>query len=192
MDDTSIQIPDEQVVSLIQKGDKEKFAIIMERYDKKLSRYGRKFLSDADNIEDIVQDIFINAYKSINNFDDSLRFSSWIYRIAHNAFVNGLRQKNRSLLSYFDFDLLVSHHIYEDPVILEREYEEMKKMIDVGLEQLKPKYKEVIILHYLEEMSYREISDILKIPVGTVGIRVMRGKENLKKFYENNNMKYGQ
>ena len=65
-------------------------------------------------------------------------------------------------------------------------------MVDVGLEELKQKYKEVIILHYIEDFSYKEISDILQIPVGTVGIRVMRGKEALKKIYENCSEKFRQ
>ncbi len=180
---------DEQIASLVQRGDKEQFGILMYRYDKKLARYGRKFLSNADNIEDIVQDIFVSTYQNINNFDPSLKFSSWIYRIAHNAFVNGLRKQQKQPLLSFDFDLLVSHLVYEDPIPKEKEYELMKKMINEGLEKLKPKYKEVIILHFIEDFSYKEISDILEIPMGTVSIRVKRAKEMLKNIYEKMNIK---
>ena len=182
-------LTDEAVAIEIQKGDKEKFGILMERYDSKLSRYGQKFLSHKENIEDIVQDVFISAFQNINNFDVSLKFSSWIYRIAHNAFVNGLKKQQRSPIFGFDFDTLVSHHVYEDPAIKEKELEEMKKMINLGLDELSPKYKEVVILHYLEDLSYKEISDILQVPSGTVGIRIMRGKESLKKIYEKMNLK---
>ena len=183
------KLPDEQIVSLIQNGDKEKFGILMERYDAKLSRYGRKFLSNKENIGDIVQDVFISTFQNINNFDTSLKFSSWIYRIAHNAFVNGLKKHQKSALQYFNLDIFVSHVMYEDPAIKEKEDKETKNMLDQGLEELKPKYREVLILHYLEEFSYKEISDILEIPTSTVGIRVMRGKEALKKVYENINIK---
>jgi len=189
--DEHVSQSDEWIVGLIQKGETEKFGILMDRYNKKLSRYGRKFLSDKENIEDIVQDVFISTFQNINNFDPSLTFSSWIYRIAHNAFVNGLKkqQKNPLSLSNFDFDTLVSHLEYEDPILQEKEYEEMKKIVAVGLDQLKPKYKEVIILYYFEEFSYKKISDILQIPTGTVGIRVKRGREALKNIYEKNNIK---
>jgi RNA polymerase sigma-70 factor (ECF subfamily) len=180
---------DEQIAELIQKGEKEKFGILMERYDKKLSNYGRKFLSDKDNIEDIVQDIFISTFQNINSFDPSLTFSSWIYRIAHNAFVNGLKKQQKKALLNFDFDIFVSHLVYEDPAVKEKEYEEMRKIIVIGLDQLKPKYKEAIILYYLEEFSYKKISDILQIPTGTVGIRVKRGRDALKKIYEKMNIK---
>ena len=82
--------------------------------------------------------------------------------------------------------------MYEDPVIEAREHETMKKMIDQGLEKLTPKCREVLILHYLEEMSYKEISDILQIPAGTVAVRVLRGKDALRKVYKKMNMNYEQ
>lgn len=181
---------DEEIALAVQAGDKEKFGLLMERYNQKLSRYGRKFLSNKDNIEDIVQDVFISSFQNINSFDVSLKFSSWIYRIAHNAFVNGLKKKQRSFIPHFDFDLFLSHHVEEDPAIAERERKEMKKIIEIGLDKLKPKYREAIVLHYLEELSYKEISDVLEVPIGTVGIRVMRGREELKKIYEAKNIYY--
>ena len=193
MHDELSQLSDEQIVLLIQQGDKERFGILMERYDKKLSRYGRKFLSRKENIEDIVQDIFISAFQNIKSFDVSLKFSSWIYRIAHNAFVNGLKKNSRSPVSFFDFDIFMPHIAYEDPIIKEKEYEKTKEMIDKGLDQLSSKHKEVLILHYLEEFSYKEMSDILQVPTSTVGIRIMRAKEALKKVYEKMNIKpYGE
>jgi RNA polymerase sigma-70 factor (ECF subfamily) len=191
MDDLS-SLADEQVVLLIQNGDKEKYGLLMTRYDKKLLRYGRKFLSEKENIEDIVQDVFISVFQNINNFDASLKFSSWIYRIAHNAFVNGLKRQKHSAILGLDLDTFVSHTVYEDPVIEARELETMKKMIDQGLEKLTPKCREVIILHYLEELSYKEISDILQIPAGTVAVRVLRGKDALRKVYKKMNINYEQ
>src|SRR3954468_17989992 len=105
MEESRPEPSDEEVAKLIQQGDKEKFSILMQRYEKRLLRYGKKFLSDKENIEDIVQDVFMNTYQNIKSFDSSLKFSSWIYRIAHNAFVNGLRKKNRNpLVNIFDFD----------------------------------------------------------------------------------------
>ena len=192
MTDSIPYITDEQIASLIQQGDKEKFGILMERYNKKLCRYGKKFLPDGDNIEDIVQDVFISTFQNINSFNVSLKFSPWIYRIAHNAFVNGLKKHQQNTVTHFDFDTLVSHHIYEDPAVEAEQYENTQEMIRIGLDELKPKYKEIIILHYLEELSYKEISDVLQIPTGTVGIRVMRGKEALKKIYEKMNLNHGE
>ena len=191
MKELDTSITDESIAIEIQKGDKEKFGILMGRYDAKLTRYGQRFLSQKESIEDIVQDVFISTFQNMNSFDPALKFSSWLYRIAHNAFVNGLKKQKRSpiYLPDFDLDVLISHHFYEEPAVLNPDPKEMKKMIDKGLDELKPKYKEILILHYLEELSYKEISDILQIPIGTVGIRVMRGRESLKKIYGKLNLR---
>lgn len=189
---------DEEVAVLVQKGDKEQFALLMSRYEEKLFRYGRRFLSRPEHIEDIVQDVFMNTYKNIQSFDSTQKFSSWIYRIAHNAFVNELKRNSRNPLSFFDFDLdtLTSHPAlntgHEDPTILEAEQKEMKIMVDRGLEKLPSKYKEIIILHYLEDLSYKEISEILQIPIGTVGIRLKRAKDGLKDAYKKLHLTYEQ
>lgn len=172
---------DEELARVVQKGDTETFGVLMERYQGKLLRYGRKFISDADNIEDIVQDVFIKAYQNIQSFDASQRFSPWIYRIAHNAYVDALKKKARMPTTIFDFDTLLSHTIVEDPVAREREQKEIKEIVERGLDKLPPNYREILILYYIEEMDYKTIADILHIPIGTVGIRLKRGKEALKK-----------
>lgn len=177
---------DEQIVSEIKAGNKDIFGEIVERYEAKLLRYGKKFLSTNEDIEDIVQDVFISAYRNIQSVDTSLKFSPWIYRIAHNAFVNALRKKSRNPLSFVDFDTFLAHPIYEDPGELEKEQEEIKTKIQKGLSGLPPKYREVLILHYLEELPYKEIAEVLQVPVGTIGIRLMRARKELKKLYEIN------
>ena len=191
MEDPYKDITDEEIARLVQKGDKEKFGLLINRYESKLSRYGRKFLSRKENIEDVVQDVFISTYQNIQDFNTSLKFSPWVYRIAHNAFVNGLKKQSLSPITSLDLDVLLSYQIYEDPDVKERESKELKKMIDSCLDTLKPKYKEVIVLHYIEGFSYKEISDILNIPTGTVGIRIKRAKEELKKSYLVLEEKYG-
>jgi RNA polymerase sigma-70 factor, ECF subfamily len=196
-----VELADERIVELVQQGDKEQFGVLMARYDRKLVRYGAKFLSDPENITDIVQEIFISAYKNLQSFDTSQRFSPWIYRIAHNAFINSMRKGIRNPLSYIDFfdmDTLVPLSSGGDPERdMERsddeerqEQERMSKMIEEGLDKISQKYREVLILYYLEELEYQDIADILEIPKSTVGIRLRRGKDALKKAYDKMNMHY--
>lgn len=186
------EITDEQLAKLVQDGDKEKFGILMERYEQKLFRYGRKFLASRYNVEDAVQEVFIKTYESIRSFDVSQRFSPWIYRIAHNTFVNALKKNIRNPLYLFDFDTLVSHPVYDDPASAEREQREMKAMIEKGLDKLPSHHREVIILYYLEELSYKEIADILRVPIGTVGVRLKRAKDALRKVYQELGLHYEQ
>lgn len=179
MNQNDLDTTDEDIVIRVQKGDSSAFGILMDRYQNKLLRYGRKFLSRKEDIEDMVQNVFINAYQNIQSFDTSLKWSSWIYRIAHNTFVNALRKNKTSFLS-IDFDTLLSHPVYDDPDTKEREQKEVRILLDQGLDHIPSKYREVLILHYFEELPYKDIAEILKVPIGTIGIRIKRGKEMLK------------
>ena len=165
--------------------------MLVERYEQKLLRYGNKFLSAREDMEDTVQEVFMSVYQNIRSFDTTQKFSSWIYRIAHNAFINQIRKNSRNPIVLPDFDTLISHAVYEDPLQKEREHKEMQKMLDAGLGELPQKYREILILYYLEEMQYKDIADILQVPTGTVGVRLKRAKDVLKKTYEKMNVHYG-
>lgn len=184
-------ISDETLARRVQAGESNAFGTLVERYEAKLARYGTKFLSSRDDITDLVQDAFIRAYQNIQSFDASLRFSPWMYRIAHNEFVSALRKRSRNPVVSVDFDALVAHPVYDDPAPREREQKEMRALIDKGLEQVSAKYREVLVLYYLEDLSYREIADVLQVPVSTVGIRLLRGKEALKAVYTDSAEVYG-
>jgi RNA polymerase sigma-70 factor (ECF subfamily) len=129
-----------------------------------------------------VQDVFIKAYENIQSFDGARRFSPWLYRIAHNEFVNALKKRAaRPTMFTIDFDTLFPHLSSDersDSAALERD---MRRVLDEHLAKLDPKYREPLILYYLEGMDYREISDILMIPISTVGVRLARARALLKK-----------
>lgn len=172
---------DEELVLEIQKGAEEPFGVLMDRYNQKLVRYGRKFLSNPDNIDDLVQEIFIKVYQNIQSFDAARKFSPWIYRIAHNSFVNQIRKNENEPLFFFNFDTVIEHPLYTDPTLEEKENEEMRVLVNKGVESLSPAYREIVTLHYYEGLSYQEIADILHIPIGTVGVRLRRAREILSK-----------
>ena len=172
---------DEELALLVQKGDQQALTTLMERYTGKLLRYGRRFLYSSDSIGDIVQDVFVTVYENIKDFDATRKFSPWIYRIAHNAFVSTLRKQSRGPLYFMDLDRIVPHPVYEDPDTREKEGEEMRVLLERSIENLSPAYREIIDLYYFENFSYQEIADILHIPMGTVGIRLSRAKAALKK-----------
>ena len=182
---------DEGCAIQVQKGDRDAFGILVDRYEAKLLRYGRKFLPTTQDIEDIVQDVFVSAYRNIQSFDASQRFSPWIYRIAHNAFIDALKKNTRSPFILMDFDTLLSHAVSDESVDKEREQKEMKIIIDKGLDQLSAKYREALILYYLEELSYKEIADVLQVPLGTVSARIKRAKAELKNIYQKTEIHYG-
>lgn len=172
---------DEELARLVQANNHDALAELMRRYTDKLVRYGRRFMTSDDEVGDVVQDVFVATYQNINDFDAARRFSPWIYRIAHNAFVDALRKKTKEPLPVFDLDRALPHPAYEDPEEGEKEREDVRVLLGKGLKALSPAYREVIDLYYFEDFSYREIADILHIPVGTVAIRLSRAKAALKK-----------
>lgn len=184
MSETPKNLTDEELVKQVIEGDVDKFGILMERYQAKLFRYGKKFLGDNDNIEDVVQDVFIKAYTNIKSFDLNQRFSPWIYRIAHNTYINAIKKYSLNPLNYFDFDTLIAKTVVEDPIVKEREQKEIRDIVDKGLANIEAKYREILVLYYIEDLSYKEISDILRIPTSTVGVRIMRAKSVLKEKYK--------
>lgn len=173
---------DEQLVALTLK-DENFYAILVERYEEKLSRYILRISGGSkEDVEDTLQDVFISAYKNLNDFDPDLKFSSWIYRIAHNKVISHFRkitarpktvtyEGDGQLLNILASDLDIARD-------LERKYtgEEVRNI----LEELDEKYKEVLVLKFLEEKDYKEISDILEKPMGTVATLINRAKKQFK------------
>jgi RNA polymerase sigma-70 factor, ECF subfamily len=172
---------DEQVAKKVQSGDKNAYGILIDRYTDKMQRYARRFMSDSEDITDLVQDVFVKAYININSFNAEMRFSPWIYRIAHNLFVNKLAWKSvRKLVSIDTDEFFPSTLAANENVEREAMRSEDKIAIEKILNTLDDKYKTPIILFYFEEMSYEQIGEVMQIPVNTVGIRIKRAKDKLK------------
>jgi RNA polymerase sigma-70 factor (ECF subfamily) len=178
--DDLADIPDEQVVVAVQKGESEKFAVLMRRYERKLLRYTRKFMNDHQDSEDIVQEIFIKAYRNIRSFDAERRFSSWLYRIAHNESINFLKKRKIESIPILDLDVLFPH-LAADEKSNEAETFEIKDLVEGSLSKLDAKYREPLVLYYIEGFGYKEIAEILLIPVATVGVRLARAKAWLQR-----------
>jgi|SRR3989344_1796711 len=192
MDPKDSQQEDEQIAGLVQSGKSEFFGILINRYQDKITRYARKFLSDADQTKDIVQEVFIKAYVNIQSFDTKRKFSPWLYRIAHNEFVNTLRKNQNRFLPIFNLDTFFPHYASKDIGISEQlERKEMKELVEVCVNKLEVKYKEPIILYYIEELSYKEIADVMAIPVSTVGIRIKRAKDMMQEIFKQEGFQYG-
>jgi RNA polymerase sigma-70 factor, ECF subfamily len=181
-----VDIPDDVFVRKVQAGDKDAFGVLVERYVPKLTRYGRRFVSDEDECKDVLQDVFLSAYEHIQSFDASRAFSPWIYRIAHNAFVNTLRKRRTLSVSFFDLDILFPHAVMGESLSEEVMQKEEREHLLLYVDRLPEKYRSVVLLHYFEELEYQEIADVLHIPISTVGVRLVRARAMLKSYYQEN------
>lgn len=173
-------LSDEQLAAAVQNNDLACFTTLIERYENKLANYGRRFLFNHDDVADALQEIFLKAYGQINSFDSSRRFSSWIYRLAHNEFINHTKKRARQWQEILSFDTwlpVLTDQPQPDPV----DQKFLRESLQNCLQQIPFNYREVLILFYFQELSYPEISDVLQIPVAAVGVRLNRGKQWLKK-----------
>ena len=183
---------DEELVPLILQN-QENFLYIVRRYEEKLSRYITRISGlPKEDVEDLLQDIFIKIYQNLNDFDTSLKFSSWIYRIAHNETISNYRKlKSRpTSVSYDDDPALASQLASKTDFVKEIEKEYDAKTIRQVLKKMDEKYREVLVLKFIEEKDYNEISDILQKPLGTVGAMINRGKKQFKEIVRKNKISF--
>ena len=185
------ELTDEEIAKKVQIGDTEAFGILVGRYEDKMLRYARKFLFGYEDSEDAVQVVFLKSYTNIRQFDPNKKFSSWLYRIAHNEFINVIKKKGKESLPLFEMDMLLPHLVAKENSAKDLEQKELKEMLEKNLQAISPKYREILVLYYLEQMGYTEIADILKIPASTVGVRLRRAKAALKKLISPHATSYG-
>lgn len=176
-------LSDEELVILIRTKEKERFTDIVGRYQDKLLRYAAYLIHDEHKAMDVVQDAFIKAYINLNGFDIKKKFSSWIYRIVHNEAMNSVKKYHKEVPFLQGADFQSEENIEQDfskKETIEKTQECLKEMSVL--------YGEPLALYYLDEKSYEEISDILRIPMGTVATRINRAKTLMKIICQKNSL----
>lgn len=180
---TDKELSDNDLVEIIREKDQEKYSEIVDRYQKKLFVYIYRLVGNKEEAEDLLQDVFVKAYKNLNSFDTSRKFSSWIYRIAHNESVNYIKRK--SLKKFISWETIVSTKDKLDSSSEEETADkawirkETSKEVSEAIDKLPFKYKQVLTLRYYSDQSYEEIAEILGKPVNTVGTLINRAKKRL-------------
>ncbi len=179
-------MPDEQLVQL-SLNNQDYFYYLMKRYEIKLLRYIKRLTTvSQEEAKDIIQEIFIKVYRNLNGFNPKLKFSSWIYRIAHNEIINQYR-KTKLCSSIIPLNIEDEANLIDainDSIEIDGAYENLEtaERVRKALSELPDKYREILVLRYLEDKSYEEISDILRKPPGTVATQINRAKASFKKI----------
>ncbi len=191
------ELPDEQLMERA-IDDMACLGVLIERYQGRLMKYILRISHFSyEEAEEILQEVFVKLWKNLNGYDSSVKFSSWIYRITHNETISAFRKaKSRGDIDKiygghgggdddeFDvFSVLSSDMDIESDVDQVLDGERVRGVMN----QLSEKYREVLVLKYLEDRSYDEISDILKKPAGTVATLINRAKKAFKDAWMRNN-----
>ncbi|MDD3283984.1 MAG: sigma-70 family RNA polymerase sigma factor [Patescibacteria group bacterium] len=178
---------DVELVKLVLK-DQDYFSCLMKRYETKLINYIRRISNfSLEDAEDILQEVFMKVYQNLNNFDESFKFSSWIYSITHNEVISHFR-KTKSRPQKFDLDIkddILENIISDMNVEKDADNNILKERIKKVFSNMNIKYREVLILKFIEGNDYNEISDIIKKPKGTVGTLINRAKKQFQDKFKN-------
>jgi RNA polymerase sigma-70 factor, ECF subfamily len=179
---------DTEIIIAILLGDRDKFRVLVEKYQSIVFRTCIGFLHDKDEADDLTQDIFIQAYQSLKSFKGEAAFSTWIYRIAVNASLNRVRKKSRNLVinklnSVFgsgnESEIAIPVFDNENPEsILIRE--EQSRWVQNALDRLPENQRTAIVLSKYDDLSQKEIAEIMKTTEGAVEALIQRAKTNLR------------
>ena len=187
VDASQSSLEDDKWVQLAVKGDEKAYAELSNKYQKPLYFHIRKMIRETDYVEDLVQDIFMKAFKNLKNYKNDYAFSTWLYRIATNHTIDYLRKKKLDTFSIntdsSDEDQapiqLEDEDSHTDDPMIRRQ---RKNKVHEAIDQLPEKYRLIILKRHIEEKSYQEISEEMDIPLGTVKAHIFRARELLYKY----------
>jgi len=176
---------DRNLIIAARNGEAKAFEKLMRKYRKSVYYTLLKMIRNEDDAEDLTQEAFAKAFASIQNFDAKYSFSTWLFRIATNNCIDFIRKKKLQTYSIHqpsDSEHSASYTDIRDESMNPNEQllsDQRKRYVRTAVGQLSPRYKELIELRYFRELSYEEIADTLKLPLGTVKAQLHRAKELL-------------
>jgi RNA polymerase sigma-70 factor (ECF subfamily) len=180
-------IEDDGFVIRALKGDESAYKDLVEKYDRPIYFHIRKMIKEKELVEDLVQEVFMKAFKNLATYSNEYAFSTWLYRIATNHTIDYLRKKKLQTLSINDpyktkdgeLEIQLPDETYAtDKQVIKKE---RKKIVQDAITNLPEKYRAVIQLRHMDELTYDEIADELDLPLGTVKAHIFRARELLYK-----------
>ena len=173
---------DVQIIKRVTSGEKNAFGELMARYEAAFIRFAQQYTHDEDDAMDVVQEAFIKIYRNLNSFNIKRPFTSWAYRIVRNEALNWLRSRKRLTFGETAEFILGQIMAIGSPE-LEFAHAETQTQLKETFKAMPHTYAEPLKLHFIEERSYKEISESLDIPIGTVGTRINRAKALFKRLW---------
>lgn len=179
-------LSDSELVSNAAAGSHDGFEELVRRYQRPIINYIFRILGDQDAALDVSQEVFIKVYNSIDKYSREYKFSTWLYRIAHNAAIDHLRRNSNNVQS---LESEGADGVYEvqlrspgrDPE-QEQERNEQIHEIESTIAEMPPAYRELLLLRHAGELSYEEMAEVTGLPLGTVKNRLFRAREMLREM----------
>ncbi len=175
---------DRDLVSTAAAGIEGSFEELVRRYQRPISAYVYRMVGDYESALDLTQEIFIKVYGSLSRYRPEFKFSTWIYKIAHNSAVDHLRRtggRERSLVTGTEADQY-DIPLESDGLSPEQESEREERRVEIEgiVKSLPPAYRELIVLRHSQDLTYEEIVEVTGLPLGTVKNRLFRARELMR------------
>jgi RNA polymerase sigma-70 factor (ECF subfamily) len=177
---------DEQLVSLALDGSEAAFAALVRRYQRRLTAFLGQLVGDIELARELCQEAFIRAWSALERFNPKYRFSTWIFRIAHNLGIDHLRRRRLKTVALYRVDRegdeveVVVEDNEKDP-LGHFENQELAKGLKLAIEELRPEYRDLVLLRHFGGLSYQDIADFKEMPLGTVKNKLFRAHTVLRK-----------
>lgn len=168
-------------------GKSDGFEELVRRYQRPITSYIFRMLGDYDSSLDVTQEVFIKVYNSLSKYSAEYKFSTWLYRIAHNAAIDHMRRNSVTPMSIEaenadgSFQLQLESH--RPSPEQDHERSEWRNEIDAVVKCLPTSYRDLILLRHSRDMSYDEIADVTGLPLGTVKNRLFRAREMMRQLF---------
>jgi RNA polymerase sigma-70 factor (ECF subfamily) len=179
---------DTELVVRALSGREDGFEELVRRYQRPIVAYVYRMVGDYDSALDLAQEVFIKVYNSLGRYRPEFKFSTWIYRIAHNAAIDHLRRQGASRTEEIEV-AGAEGTTFEKPLASkaptpeqETERGERRAEIEEVVAQLAPSYRELIVLRHSHDLSYDEIAEVTSLPLGTVKNRIFRAREAMREL----------
>ncbi len=175
-----MEYEDNDIINEILNGDKERYALLMRKYNQRLYRIGRGYLNDEAEIEDCMQEAYIKGYQNLVKFEKRSQFSTWITRILINECLQRLKKKQR-VLTYDNEETadLMNYTDKRNPETVSLN-KELRSLLETTIDQLPEKYRTIFIMREVEKMSINQTCEALEISESNVKVRLNRAKEMLR------------
>ncbi len=184
-EDLNISSEDKLIIESYKKGNKQSFNLIVLKYQKTVYRIVRRIMHDHDITNDIVQDLFIKLYDSLDKFRGESKLSTYIYRMAYNSSMNSLKKISKSNERSFRMDDISNKLIDENSDFSELyDDESNEKDLTKIFDNLPPKQKIVFMMRYYDNLSYEEISQITGTSIGGLKANYFHAIKNLQSHFK--------
>ncbi len=181
------QLTDGELIVHATSGRTDGFEELVRRYQRPITSYVFRMLGDYESSLDVTQEVFIKVYNSLTKYSSEYKFSTWLYRIAHNAAIDHMRRNSVATQSIEVENEDGSYQIQIESRVpspeLDHERREWRTEIDAVVRCLPAAYRDLILLRHSRDLSYDEIAEVTGLPLGTVKNRLFRAREMMRELF---------